>query len=69
MWLTFSPGDKNSGERFRAYGPSCCVICLLLSLLLLYAVAMAFYAIAALLYATVIVFYVDVDLFYMVLYI
>ena len=67
MWLTFSPCDKNSSERFRAYGPSCCVICLLLSLL--YAVAMAFYAIGSLLYAMVIVFYVDVDLFYMVLYI
>ena len=26
MWLTSSPCDKDSGERFRAQGPSCLLI-------------------------------------------
>ena len=25
LWLTSSPCDNNSGEQFRAYGPSCCM--------------------------------------------
>ena len=27
LWLTSSPCDNNSGERYRAHGPSCCCYC------------------------------------------